>query len=278
MIKMLLLLSAKPGMARDDFIARYESDHVGISLERVPFYHEYRRNFLQPESMVAVSHVGPAAQRPQFDVVTQLWFRDQAALDAMQQEMAETDAGEAIADDERQQFDRTRMLMLLADEYVTPANRLMPPPDGPDMIPAVKMICTMRKRADMSREEFIQQYETGHAETAMRTLVDDQGRCVFGQYRRSFPRPETITQIGDADAASYIYDFDVMTEIWFRSMADYNNFHQLSTNADIARIMQEDEAKLFDMRHTVMFLVDEHITPPDQCAAAHARLMARKAA
>lgn len=126
MIKMLLLLSAKPGMARDDFIARYESDHVGISLERVPFYHEYRRNFLQPESMVAVSHVGPAAQRPQFDVVTQLWFRDQAALDAMQQEMAETDAGEAIADDERQQFDRTRMLMLLADEYVTPANRLMP--------------------------------------------------------------------------------------------------------------------------------------------------------
>ena len=278
MIKMLFLLTAKPGMPREDFIARYESDHVAVSMATVPFYHEYRRNFLLPDSMVAVSHVGPEAQRPQFDVITQLWFENQAAVDAMQQEMSETDAGELIAEDERHQFDRTRMLMVVAEEYITPAERLMPPPEGPGMKPAVKMICTMRRRPGMSREEFISYYETGHAEVAMCTLVDDQGRCVFGQYRRTFPVPGGTTQIGDADAAPYAYDFDVMTEIWFWTTADYEAFHALCSRPEVAKIMQEDEAKLFDMPYTVMFLADEYISTPAQCAAAHAALIARRAA
>ena len=277
MIKRLLLLTAREGMSRDAFIARYESEHVAVAMRTVPFFHEYRRNFLPPDSMVAVSHVGPAAQPPQFDVITELWFKDQSALEAMQKEMAETDAGEVIAEDERHQFDRTRMLTILAEEHITPAERLMPPREGPDMKPAVKMICTMRRRPGMSREDFIAYYETGHAEVAMRTLVDDQGRCVFGQYRRTFPLPGGVTQIGDADVAPYAYDFDVLTEIGFWTEADYAAFHELCTRPEVARIMQEDEAKLFDMPYTVMFLADERITAPEECAAAHAALMARKA-
>lgn len=277
MIKMLFLLTAKPGMSRDAFIERYETRHVEVSLLLVPFYHEYRRSFLLPDSMVAVSHVGEAAARPQFDVVTELWFEDQAAVERMQREMAETNAGELIAEDERDQFDRSKMLMILAEEYVTPAERLMPPPPGHSGKPAVKMICTMRRRPGMTREEFINRYETGHAELAMKVLVDDQGRCVFGQYRRTFPLPDGVTQIGDADTP-YAYDFDVMTEIWFWTEEDYQKFHQLSTVPEVAKALQEDEAEQFDMQYTVMFLADERISRPEECAAALAALEARKAA
>lgn len=277
MIKMLFLLTAKPGMSRDAFIERYESKHVAASLQLVPFYTEYRRSFLLPESMIAVSHVGPAAQRPEFDVVTELWFSDQAAVERMQQEIVETDAGELLAEDERHQFDRRKMLSILAEEHVTPAERLMPPPQ-PGMKPAVKMICTMRRRPGMTRDEFIDYYETGHAELAMKILVDDRGRCVFGQYRRTFPLPGGVTQIGDADAPPYAYDFDVMTEIWFWTEEDYKAFHALTTTPEVGKALSEDEAKLFDMPHTVMFLADERISTPEECAEAQVALMARKAA
>ena len=276
MTKMIFLLTAKPGMPRDAFIERYENQHVQVSMQLVPFYHEYRRSFLLPDSMVAVSHVGDAAARPEFDVVTELWFDDQAAIERMQNEMATTNAGELIAEDERDQFDRSKMLMIVADECITPADRLMPPPPGHSGEPAVKMMCTMRKPAGMSREAFIKRYETGHAEVALKVLTDEQGRCVFGQYRRTFPHPDGVTQIGDADTP-YAYDFDVLTEIWFWTEADYQKFHQLSTVPEVAKALQDDEAEQFDMQYTVMFLADERISRPEECAAALEALEARKA-
>lgn len=276
MTKMIFLLTAKPGMSRDAFIERYENQHVQVSLQLVPFYSEYRRSFLLPDSMIAVSHVGEAAARPEFDVVTELWFDDEAAVERLQKEMAETNAGELIAEDERDQFDRSKMLMILADEYITPAERLMPRPAGHSGEPAVKMMCTMRRRPGMTRDEFINRYETGHAEVALKVLTDDEGRCVFGQYRRTFPREGGVTRIGDADKP-YAYDFDVLTEIWFWTEEDYRKFHQLSTVPEVAKALQDDEAEQFDMTYTVMFLADERISRREECAAALEALEARKA-
>jgi hypothetical protein len=275
--KMIFLLKAKPGMSRDAFIERYETKHAPLALEIIPYMCEYRRTYLPQEGMLSVSHVGDAAQRPEFDVVTELWFENQAALDAMFADMAGSNKGELIAEDERDQFDRSKLILMTADEYVTPAELLMPAP-SPDAVPAVKMVCFMRRRPGMTREEFIDYYETGHAVLAQKILTDEQGRCVFGQYRRSFPVPGTVTQFGEEGAAPYAYDFDVMTEIWFWTAEDYERFHACTLMPDVAKALSEDEAKLFDMQYTTMFIGDEHISSPAQCAAALKSFRERTAA
>lgn len=277
MTKMIFLLTAKPGLSRDAFIERYESKHAPLAMELIPFMSEYRRTFLPDEGMLAVSHVGDAAQRPQFDVVTELWFKDQAALDAMFELMARSNAGAQIAEDELAQFDRRKMIMMAAEEYITPAERLMPAP-SPDAVPAVKMVCFMRRRPGMTREEFITYYETGHAELAMKILTDEQGRCVFGQYRRSFPVPGSVTQFGEEGAPPYAWDFDVMTEIWYWTQEDYARFHECTLMPQVARALSEDEAKLFAMSSTTMFIGDERVTTPDQCTAALKAFKERTAA
>lgn len=277
MVKMIFLLTKKPGMTREAFIERYESKHAPCALDLIPYMSEYRRTYLPEEGMLAVSHVGPAAERPQFDVVTELWFEDQAALDAMFADMANSNKGQLIAEDEQDQFDRKKMMMMTADEYITPANRLMPRPEGVDA-PAVKMVCFMRRNPGLNREQFINYYETGHAELAMKILTDDQGRCVFGQYRRSFPVPETVAQFGEEGAPAWGYQFDVMTEIWFWTAEDFARFHACTQMPEVAKALSEDEAKAFDMQYTTMFIGEEHVNTPEDCAKALQSLKARQTA
>lgn len=277
MVKMIFLLTKKPGMTREAFIERYEAKHAPCALDLIPYMSEYRRTYVPEEGMLAVSHVGPAAQRPEFDVVTELWFKDQGALDEMFADMAETNKGQLVAEDEMDQFDRRKMMLMTADEYITPEDRLMPRPQGVDT-PAIKMVCFMRRNPALDRDGFIKRYETGHAELAMKILTDEQGRCVFGQYRRSFPRPETMTQFGEEGAPSWGYQFDVMTEIWFWTQADFERFHACTQMASVAEPLSADEAETFDMQYTTMFIGEEHITTPAQCAAAYKALKEREAA
>ena len=277
MVKMIFLLTKKPGMTREAFIERYEAKHAPCALDLIPYMSEYRRTYVPEEGMLAVSHVGPAAERPEFDVVTELWFKDEAALDEMFADMANSNKGQLIAEDEMDQFDRKKMMMMTADEYITPADRLMPKPDGVDK-PAVKMVCFMRRNPGWDREGFINRYETGHAEVAMKVLTDEQGRCVFGQYRRSFPIPETVMQFGEEGAPAWGYQFDVMTEIWFWTEADFQRFHECTRMAHVAKALSDDEAETFDMQYTTMFIGEEHISTPEQCSAAYKSLKEREAA
>lgn len=277
MVKMIFLLTKKPGMTRDAFIERYETQHAPYALKLVPYMAEYRRTYLPEEGMLAVAHAGPAADRPQFDVVMELWFNDQSALDEMFSDVANTNKGQLIAEDEMDQFDRKKMMMMVVDEYVTPADRLMPKPDGVDR-PAVKMVCFVRRHPSLSREEFIERYETVHAELAMKILTDDQGRCVFGEYRRSFPQPDTMTQFGEEGAPAWGYQFDGMTEIGFWTEADFYRFHECTQMESVSVPLSADELQTFDMQFTTMFIGEEHITTPEQCASALKALREREAA
>lgn len=277
MVKMIFLLTKKPGMSREAFIERYEAKHAPCALDLIPYMSEYRRTYVPEDGMLSVSHVGPAAEKPDFDVVTELWFKDQAALDEMFADMANSNKGQLIAEDEMDQFDRAKMMMMSADEYITPAERLMPRPEGMDT-PAIKMVCFMRRNPKWDRAGFIERYETGHAELAMKILTDEQGRCVFGQYRRSFPKPESVMQFGEEGAASWGYHFDVMTEIWFWTQADFERFHACTKMESVSVPLSADEADTFDMQYTTMFVGEEHINTPEQCAAAYRSLKQRETA
>lgn len=111
--KVIALLVRKPGLTRAEFRQYYETRHV--PLIRASFADhlvEYRRNFIEPEGAI----LGDAAAPADFDVVTEIWFRDRASYDAMLAMHAQTDVGRRIAADEANFLDVTRTRFFHVEE------------------------------------------------------------------------------------------------------------------------------------------------------------------
>ena len=102
-VKMIAFLKAKEGMSRAAFIAHYETSHVPLALSIMPGIIDYRRNFL-PESVGG------------FDVVTEIWFADQAAFDKAMALATQAPGGDLIAEDEERIFDRSKTRVCVVEE------------------------------------------------------------------------------------------------------------------------------------------------------------------
>lgn len=102
-VKMMAFLKAKEGMSRAAFITHYESHHVPLVRSIMPGILDYRRNFL-PD---AVTH---------FDVVTEMWFADQAAFDAAMSLARKSPGADLIAEDEERLFDRSQTQVCVVEE------------------------------------------------------------------------------------------------------------------------------------------------------------------
>jgi len=111
MIKTITMLKRKPGMSLEDFIAYYESHHRLIG-EKVLKSHavRYSRRYLQPR----IDRTG-AVSEPDHDVLTEVWFPDQAAADTTARSIAAHAA--EIAADEEKLFDRSKQRSFGVVEY-----------------------------------------------------------------------------------------------------------------------------------------------------------------
>ena len=111
----------------------------------------------------------------------------------------------------------------------------------------IKCIALLRKRADLSREDFIAYYETRHAPLVLSLLPG------IVEYRRSFVQPGGAFPAADGSPI----DFDVITEIWLEDRAAYDRFIAKSAEPDIARQIAEDEEHLFERSASRMVVVEE---------------------
>jgi EthD protein. len=114
-----------------------------------------------------------------------------------------------------------------------------------------KCIALLRRRPDLSRNDFIDYYETRHSVLIRRLLPG------ILDYRRNYVELEGAFLF---PAASPI-DFDVVTELWFADRDSYDRFAAAAAEPDIARQIAEDEKNLFDRSATRMFTVEEHASP-----------------
>lgn len=115
----------------------------------------------------------------------------------------------------------------------------------------VKSIALLRRRTDLSREAFIDYYETRHVpliQSLLPGIVD---------YSRNFV--EFDGAYVNADAAPF--DFDVVTELWFADRAAYDRAMARAAEPAIAARIAEDEANFLDRDGTRMFLVEERVSP-----------------
>jgi uncharacterized protein (TIGR02118 family) len=119
MIKTIAFLKRKPGLSREAFIDYYERRHAPLILSLAPQICDYRRNFLMAEGAI----VAPGAAIPDFDVVTELWYADQAAFSAAMAAFTDPVNARRIAADEENVFDRAHTRFYTVDERCSPPVR-----------------------------------------------------------------------------------------------------------------------------------------------------------
>lgn len=118
------------------------------------------------------------------------------------------------------------------------------------IVSSFKVVAMLRRRADLTREQFIDYYETKHSRLILRLFPS------ITYYRRNY------TDFSDAfaspDAAPF--DFDVITEIGFSDRAGYDDMLVRSGNPEIRNEVSVDEQNFLDQAGTRMFVVEERAT------------------
>ena len=111
MPKIITVFRRKRGLSRQEFIDYYETRHVPLIESRFGrFFLDYRRSFLRDDG----AERGGAAD---FDVVTEVWIKDEEALEQVLAAAAEPAAAAEIAADEERFIDRASIRIYLTDEY-----------------------------------------------------------------------------------------------------------------------------------------------------------------
>lgn len=112
MIKMIGLMTRRPGMTHQEFRDYYETRHrlIGEKYLAGGACH-YMRRYL--------SATDPS-NKPLYDCILEVWYPDEAAMQETTARLALPDVAAEIVADEEQLFDRSKMLFYLADDVVSP--------------------------------------------------------------------------------------------------------------------------------------------------------------
>lgn len=111
-VKVIAMLARRPGLSETDFVRYYEERHAPLILSIAPQIRDYRRNYLRREGAI----IAEGARLPEFDVVTELWFEDEAAFAAAMAAFTDPVNAARIARDEENVFDRSRTMFFVATE------------------------------------------------------------------------------------------------------------------------------------------------------------------
>ena len=115
MFKAVCLLKRRPGMSFEDFVDYYENHHAKLAAKWVPTQRQYHRRYIRP----TVNPITGEAVELDYDVITEMWFENEAAFrDAMAVLSSPEAQAEIVADEERL-FDRSKICFGTLDEHVT---------------------------------------------------------------------------------------------------------------------------------------------------------------
>jgi hypothetical protein len=113
--------------------------------------------------------------------------------------------------------------------------------------PEVTVVTLLKRKAGMSREAFVDYYESRHAVLATRVvpgLID---------YRRLYLDPDHMAFGMPAASPGY----DVITMLVFADRAAYQEAFAALSNVEISQQIAEDEEQLFDRSCIRAWIVDQ---------------------
>jgi uncharacterized protein (TIGR02118 family) len=108
-----------------------------------------------------------------------------------------------------------------------------------------KLFAFITARPDLSREAFVDYYETQHAPLVRRLLP------MIGDYRRNYLNDDLLP-FSDSER-----DYDVITEMWFESDEQLEAFWSRIRQPDVLAEIRRDEANFLISDRTRMIGVDE---------------------
>jgi hypothetical protein len=114
-IKIVILIKKKSGMSREDFIHHYETVHATEFGKKLlgHLFTKYVRNY--PKGLVEYQPEQPGFDA-NYDAVTEIWVKDEAALAEMQRIINLPENNKRILEDEEKFQERQHTRLLIVDE------------------------------------------------------------------------------------------------------------------------------------------------------------------
>ena len=113
MIKVVTLLTRKPGMSREAFIEHYETHHRKIGEKYLSgFATKYQRRYMRSAGFREQD-----GDAPPFDVLMEIWYPDQDALNGALAVLSTEEAQAEIEADEERLFERRLIRSYTVEEY-----------------------------------------------------------------------------------------------------------------------------------------------------------------
>jgi hypothetical protein len=130
-------------------------------------------------------------------------------------------------------------------------------------IAVLKGIVLLKRKQGLTREEFLDYYETRHV-PLVRTLLPS-----IGGYTRNYLDLTPVASGGavGAELPGDPPDFDVITELWFAGKPEYEKFLSALADPEVARRLRQDEETFLDRSTMRMFSVLEYGGPAVSAAA-----------
>lgn len=117
-MKILCFLKKRPDLTRAEFKKYYEERHAPLIEKLLPFYQEYRRNFIADVQDYQTGHVrNNVEETPPFDVMTELTFESREMYEKLVGALSDPSIGDVIAEDETHLFDRESMKIYIVEEH-----------------------------------------------------------------------------------------------------------------------------------------------------------------
>lgn len=120
----------------------------------------------------------------------------------------------------------------------------------------MKVIILLKRRPDISHEEFRHHYETVHSELAHKYV----GHLLV-EYRRNYPQLiEGSDQ--ETDAPDMLHSpYDAITELRYPDRAAYEESRRIMSDPVIGKIFEEDEENFMDRAAFRIFTCEEVTSP-----------------
>lgn len=118
-MKVVAMFKRKAGLTPEQFREYYETRHSVLGMKLMPFFSDYRRNYIRHDLGPQRSSAEENSARLDFDVVTEITFASRADYDAMLAALADPDIRQQVIDDESNFMDRSATLSYMVDECVS---------------------------------------------------------------------------------------------------------------------------------------------------------------
>jgi hypothetical protein len=117
----------------------------------------------------------------------------------------------------------------------------------------IKLVYVIRKRNDVSDKDFHEYWLKKHG-PLVRSFADSMRAKKYVQSHTVFE--DAGKQIRGTRKMTETYD--VITEVWWETLEDFNSVGDPAKRAEAARALLEDEAKFIDFERSSIFLTEEH--------------------